>query len=87
MCARIGKIDVKDFFEIAPYFPETLCVDNVLEDHPAFESMPEKLAELDIRRRNEDGMAYTTEIFVRAIAYDGSFDPKIEKRQIHNGFR
>ena len=52
-------------------------MDNVLEDRPAFESMPEKLAELDILRRDEDGMACTTQIFVRAIAYDGSFDPGI----------
>jgi len=79
MCARIGKIDVKDFFEIAPYFPETLCVDNVLEDHPAFESMPKKLTELDVFWGNEDGMACTTPIFVRAIAHDGSFDPHTEK--------
>jgi hypothetical protein len=54
-------------------------MDNVLEDHPAFESMPEKLAELDILRRDEHGMACMTQIFVRAIAYDGSFDPYIEK--------
>jgi hypothetical protein len=54
-------------------------MDNMLEDRPAFESMPEKLAELDILRRDEDGMACTTQIFVRAIAYDGSFDPHIEK--------
>jgi hypothetical protein len=29
-------------------------MDNVLEDHPAFESMSKKLAELDILWRDED---------------------------------
>jgi len=62
-------------------------MDNVLEDHPAFESMSKKLAELDILWRDEDGMACVTQIFVRAIAHNGSFDTDIAKCQVYDGLR
>ena len=87
MCSSFGNIDLEHFSEMHLYFLEALCMDNVLKDHPAFESMPKKLSELDIFMRYEDGIACVAEIFVRAIAHDGSFDPDIEKLQVHDGFR
>ena len=87
MCSRIGNIDLEYFSEIRMYFPEALCMDNVLKDHPAFERMPKKLSKLDILLGDKDGIARVAEIFVCAISHDRSFDPDIEKRQIHDGLR